>query len=232
MSAAAARCSRCSTRSASPAPAATYLVVLTSCDGRELGNSVLASALGGEVRPVHRWDLVADAFGARKLDPRLTGRPYRWLAEALLDAQPSGGWRRTTGTVLQFDTALSRLASVRLGHGGEEERIDAAALLDWSRDETRLARFLSLRQDEQDGLAGWLRRASGPGRGDRIPAAAGRAGARRDPVRSGRGRAVGSRGGRPRGGARRPGFGRRSGSWAGRRPARRGCGRSVRLPSH
>ena len=145
-----------------PRAAATYLVVLTPCDDRELGNSVLARALGGEVRPVHRWDLVADAFGARKLDPRLTGRPYRWLAEALLDAQPSGGWRRTTGTVLQFDTALSRLASVRLGHGSEEERIDAAALLDWSRDETRLARFLSLRQDEQDGLAGWLEEQAGP----------------------------------------------------------------------
>ncbi len=144
-----------------PRAVATYLVVLTSCDDRELGNSVLASALGGEVRPVHRWDLVADSFGARRLDPRLTGREYRWLAEALLDAQPTGGWRRTTSNVLQFDAALSRLASVRLGHGGEE-RIDAAALLDWSRDETRLARFLSLRQDEQDGLAGWLEDQAGP----------------------------------------------------------------------
>ena len=144
-----------------PRAAQTYLVVLTPCDDRELGNSVLAGALGGEVRPVHRWDLVADAFGARRLDPRLTGRPYRWLAEALLDAQPSGGWRRITGPVLQFDTALSRLAAVRLGHGGEDERIDAAALLDWSRDETRLARFLALRQDEQDGLAGWLEESAG-----------------------------------------------------------------------
>jgi len=139
----------------------TYLVVLTPCDDRELGSSVLASALGGEVRPVHRWDLIADAFDARRLDPRLTGREYRWLAEALLDAQPSGGWRRITSTVLQFDTALSRLASVRLGRG-EDERIDAAALLDWSRDETRVAWFVALRQDEQDGLAGWLEESAGP----------------------------------------------------------------------
>jgi hypothetical protein len=145
-----------------PRPEQNYLVVLTACDGRELGNSVLAGALGGEVRPVHRWDLVADAFGARRLDPRLAGRPYRWLAEALLDAQPSGGWRQITGTVLQFDTALSRLAAVRLGHGGEDERLDAAALLDWSRDESRLARFLALRQDERDGLAGWLEESAGP----------------------------------------------------------------------
>ena len=139
----------------------TYLVVLTPCDDRELGSSLLASALGGEVRPVHRWDLIADAFDARRLDPRLTGREYRWLAEALLDAQPSGGWRRITSTVLQFDTALSRLASVRLGRG-EDERIDAAALLDWSRDETRVAWFVALRQDEQDGLAGWLEESAGP----------------------------------------------------------------------
>jgi hypothetical protein len=139
-----------------------YLVVLTPCDGRDLGNSVLARALGGEVRPVNRWDLVADAFGARRLDPRLTGRQFRWLAEALLDAQPVGGWRRITGPVLQFDLALSRLAAVRLGHSGEVEHLDAAALLDWSRDETRLARFLALRQDEQDGLAGWLEESAGP----------------------------------------------------------------------
>jgi PglZ domain len=145
-----------------PRAAQTYLVVLTPCEGRELGNSLLARALGGEVRPVHRWDLVADAFGARKLDPRLTGRQFRWLAEALLDAQPSGGWRRITGPVLQLDTVLSRLAAVRLGHGGEDERLDAAALLDWSRDETQLARFLALRQEEQDGLAEWLEESAGP----------------------------------------------------------------------
>ena len=145
-----------------PRAAQMYLVVLTLCDGRELGNSVLARALGGEVRPIHRWDLVADAFGARKLDPRLTGRQFRWLAEALLDAQPASGWRRVTGSVLQFDTALQRLAAVRLGRGGEDERLDAAALLDWSRDEIRLARFLALRQEEQDGLGGWLEESVGP----------------------------------------------------------------------
>ena len=145
-----------------PRTAQTYLVVLTPCDGRELGNSVLARALGGEVRPIHRWDLVADAFGARKLDPRLTGRQFRWLAEALLDAQPAAGWRRVTGSVLQFDTALQRLAAVRLGRGGEDERLDAAALLDWSRDEIQLARFLSLRHEEQDGVAAWLAESVGP----------------------------------------------------------------------
>ena len=140
----------------------TYLVVLTPCGDRDLGDSVLAQAIGHEVRPIDRWDLVLEAFGARRLDPRLFGKEYRWLAEALLDAQPGGGWRRAPGLVLPADTALARLAALRLGRGGEDDRLDTAALLDWSRDETQVARFLSLRQEEQDGLAAWLETSAGP----------------------------------------------------------------------
>ena len=43
-----------------------------------------------EIKPINRWDLVADAFGARRLDPALTRSDSRWVAEALLDAQPAG----------------------------------------------------------------------------------------------------------------------------------------------
>ncbi len=132
------------------------LVVLTPCDREDLGDSVLAYAVGHEIKPIDRWDLVLHAFGARVLDPRLLAGDYRWLAEALLDAQPGAGWRRASGRVLPLDTALGRLAALRLGLGTEDDRLDAAALLDWSRDETRVARFLSLRAEEQVGLAGWL----------------------------------------------------------------------------
>ena len=148
----------------------TYLVVLTPCEDRDLGASVLAQAAGHEIHPIHRWDLVLDAFGARTIDPRLHHEEFQWLAEALLDAQPGGGWRRASGRVLPVDTALARLAALRLGRAGdgeppdagEDERLDAAALLDWSRDETRVARFLRLRQEEQNGLATWLAAAAGP----------------------------------------------------------------------
>src|SRR3954464_13235556 len=120
-----------STPSAVRSDDASYLVVLTPCEDDELGRSVLAQALGNEVHSINRWDLVADAFGARKLDPRLNGKGYRWLAAALLDAQPgTTGWRRLSGPVLQLDTAMQRLASVRFGREGES--LDAAALLEWS----------------------------------------------------------------------------------------------------
>lgn len=139
----------------------SYLVVLTPCEDDELGRSVLAQALGNEVRSVNRWDLVAEAFGARKLDPRLNGKGYRWLAEALLDAQPgTTGWRRLSGPVLQLDTAMQRLASVRFGREGES--LDAAALLEWSRDPIQVTRFLSLRAEERAGLTAWLEESVGP----------------------------------------------------------------------
>src|SRR5262245_55017675 len=44
-----------------------YLVVLTPCDSRDVGDSVLARAMQPEIKPINRWDLVADAFGARDL---------------------------------------------------------------------------------------------------------------------------------------------------------------------
>ena len=79
------------------APTASYLVVLTRWTPREVGDSVLARAMQPEIKPVNRWDLVQDAFGASRLDPALTRGANRWVAEALLDAQPAGGWRRLAG---------------------------------------------------------------------------------------------------------------------------------------
>jgi hypothetical protein len=145
-----------------PRDPATYLVVLTTLDDGELGATVLSQVIGNEIRPINRWDLVADAFGARRLDPRLTGREFGWMAEALLDAQPGGGWRRLGGPVLQLETALRRLAAVRLDTDDEDDRLDAAALLEWSRDPAGVTRFARLRADERTGLVGWLEATVGP----------------------------------------------------------------------
>jgi hypothetical protein len=140
-----------------------YLVVLTPCDTRDVGESVLARALRPEIKPVDRWDLVRETFGARHLDPALTKSDNRWIAEALLDAQPAGGWRRLTGMVLTWATALNRLAATRLGmEDAEDSPIDAAALLQWTLDASAVARFAELRAEEHDGLVTWLKETVGP----------------------------------------------------------------------
>jgi len=141
-----------------------YLVVLTPCDTREVGESVLARAVEPEIRPINRWDLVQDAFGASRLDSRLTRSGMRWLAESLLDAQPAGGWRRLTGPVLSRDTAMNRLAAVRLGMDAAalDGGADAAALLDWTTSSAAVSSFFLLRDDERSGLISWFKETVGP----------------------------------------------------------------------
>jgi hypothetical protein len=143
-----------------PRDPSAYLVILTAVDDGDLGQALLSQTVGNEVRAINRWDLVADAFGVRRLDPRL--KAFGWMAEALLDAQPLGGWRRLSGPMLQLETALRRLAAVRLGMKSDDERLDAAALLEWSRDALRVARFRSLRDEERTGLTTWLEETIGP----------------------------------------------------------------------
>ena len=140
-----------------------YLVVLTPCETREVGESVLARAMQPEIKPINRWDLVQDAFGARRLDPALTRSENRWMAEALLDAQPAGGWRRLAGPVLTRATALNRLAATRLGiRDADDSAVDAAALLEWTTDASGVASFLQLRDAERVGLIYWLAQSVGP----------------------------------------------------------------------
>ncbi|MGO8961350.1 MAG: BREX-2 system phosphatase PglZ [Streptosporangiaceae bacterium] len=140
-----------------------YLVILTPCDSRDVGDSVLARAMQPEIKPINRWDLVADAFGARGLDPALTRSDRRWVAEALLDAQPPGGWRRLAGPVLTEAAALNRLTATRLGiEDADGSAVDAAALLQWSTHPDAVASFLQLRETERDGLIQWLDQTAAP----------------------------------------------------------------------
>jgi hypothetical protein len=142
---------------AAPRDPGRYLVVLTPLETAAVGASVLARGIRDEVKPINRWDLVQDAFGARLLDPALT--QHRWVAEALLDAQPTGGWRRLAGTTLTRATALNRLAAVRLGieSVADESGVDAAALLEWTADPAAVASFLALRDTEREGIITWLK---------------------------------------------------------------------------
>jgi hypothetical protein len=134
-----------------------YLVVLTPCDTRDVGDSVLARALQPEIKPINRWDLVQEAFGANQLDPVLAKSGSAWVAEALLDAQPGDGWRRLSGTVLTRATALNRLAATRLSiPDADDAPLDAAVLLQWTTDPAAVASFHRLRDEERTGLTAWL----------------------------------------------------------------------------
>ncbi len=150
----------------------TFLVVLTPASSHELGTSLLSQAIGSDLRTIDRLELVREAFGAQQLDPAFRRKGGEWLAEALMDARPEQGWPRLTGAMLDWDTAVRRLVAVRFpvglaGADGDlaswaEAGLDAAGLLEWSRDEQAVADFVALGEAERDGLATWLTNKIGP----------------------------------------------------------------------
>lgn len=150
----------------SPASAGPYLVVLTPCEPHEIGSSVLARAIGHDVHPINRADLLREAFGAKQLDPQLAGNDWAWVGEALLDAQPAAGWARVGhGAVLDFDTAMRCLVALHFVPGSADPRdghLDAARLLEWTCDPAAVARFNRLRDEERRGFADWLTATIGP----------------------------------------------------------------------
>ncbi len=130
------------------------LVVTTSVDDAQLGWDILGYALGRSTQTADRARIVAQRFGAADVDPRVRAEP--WLIDALLDAEPPGGWPRS-GSVLTRDTAMRTLIGARLGIGTlREDALDAGALLAWSLDSAGPDRFARFAEAEQAGMTGWL----------------------------------------------------------------------------
>ncbi|WP_329045576.1 BREX-2 system phosphatase PglZ [Amycolatopsis sp. NBC_01488] len=130
------------------------LVVATSVDDAQLGWDVRGYALGRSTRTVDRARIVAQRFGAANLDPRIRTEP--WLINALLDAEPPGGWPRN-GSVLTRDAAVRALIGARLGGGTlPEGGLDPGALLAWSLEPAGPDRFARLAEPERAGVADWL----------------------------------------------------------------------------
>jgi hypothetical protein len=133
------------------------VVLLTDLAERELGTGILTEVFRQKSIEVQPWDLVAESFGAQRIDPRLEDET--WAGEALVDAMPAGGWPPLAGTVLSRDVALRHLAAVRLGLERLElapDDLDAHALLRWSTLPAGPEAFGRLRQVERDGLLAWL----------------------------------------------------------------------------
>ncbi|MEV3920817.1 BREX-2 system phosphatase PglZ [Actinomadura coerulea] len=149
------------------------LVITTGVDDHQLGADLRAHALGRRALSVDRAEIVKQRFGAADLDPRIRQEP--WLIDALLDAEPSDGWRlhpagapwrRSGGTVLTRDTAVHALVGARLdlsgtvpglGDASGHRDLDVDSLLAWSRMPGAAARYAELAPEEREGIAAWLR---------------------------------------------------------------------------
>lgn len=86
-------------------------VVLVGFAEAELGQDVLGRFFRHKLLHVDRWQMVADAFGALQIDPRLYSIP--WIPDALLDASPKR--RQQPVAVLTYDDALGACVGKVLG---------------------------------------------------------------------------------------------------------------------
>ena len=86
-------------------------VVLVGFEEGELGQDVLARLFRHKLLHVDRWQMVADAFSALQIDPRLYSIP--WIPDALLDASPRR--RPQPVAVLTHDDALDACVGRLLG---------------------------------------------------------------------------------------------------------------------
>jgi PglZ domain len=112
------------------------LVIITNLDQDQLSLDVLARMAGRRLYRIDPWQMVRDLFRARDIDPRIVS--HRWIAEALLQQIPEGGYPAVASGLLDADTAWTHvLKPLGLPNG----RPDAVALLCWSLCQQQLQRY-------------------------------------------------------------------------------------------
>lgn len=135
--------------------AAPGLVVLTPLSDHALGADVIARLSRGKVFPVEAWDMLRHAFQARDIDSRLAR--WTWVAEALLENLPAGGYPPARGGVLDVDTAWSHALRSVLGMSTEQGgRPDLPSVLRWTLSPEAAQRYGELNEKARRQIGEWL----------------------------------------------------------------------------
>ncbi|KUN85556.1 hypothetical protein AQJ66_13700 [Streptomyces bungoensis] len=140
----------------------SVLVVTGRVPADQLGWDLRGHAVRRRPLAVEQADIVKQLFGAGDLDTRMVRET--WLLDALLEAEPPGGWPRA-GSVLTRDRALRALLAARVGLGdmrADSLDLDADTLFDWSRTPAGPRLFAELPDQQRAGLAEWLEEVTGP----------------------------------------------------------------------
>src|SRR6266540_3049107 len=120
------------------------LVIITNLEESQLSLDVLARMAGRRLYRIDRWQMVRDLFRARDIDPRIIS--HRWLADALLQHIPGGGYPPVASGLLDADAAWTHvLKPLGLPNG----RPDAVALLHWSLCQQHLQRYAAWTEESR-----------------------------------------------------------------------------------
>jgi hypothetical protein len=124
------------------------LVIITHLEDGQLSLDVRARFAGRQLCRIDPWEIVRASFRARQLDPRLPSQG--WLADALLQAMPEGGYPPVASGLLDADTVWTHLLQRHLGLPGG--RPDAVTLVTWSLVGENLRRYEALPPEFRAGL--------------------------------------------------------------------------------
>jgi len=132
-------------------------VILTDRSDDELGLDLLVRLARRRLLEVDRWEALRRAFTATELDPRLGEE--RWLADALLESLPPGGYPPVAAGTLDLDTAWDAFLEHRLALPGGAA--DPLELLRWCADAEGPERLRELDDDRASRVVGELGRRGG-----------------------------------------------------------------------
>ena len=141
------------------AGADTTLVVLTNCDRRDLGDDLLARVAGREVFPLDRWQSIKELFGVDHISADLSRK--RYLADALIEARPVGGYPKGRTRVLDTDQAVAALQREYLGISPDIGNL--GGLIHWALSPDAAGRLNRIQPKVQDELRQFLGERFGPG---------------------------------------------------------------------
>lgn len=116
------------------------LIVLTPAAEDDLGSDVMVRLAKRQIFDIDTWRIALDLFKARMVDPRV--QRARWLADALVESAPPGGYDAVPAGVLDTDTVWDALLRYRLGF--RDGRPDPLTLLRWAETPAAASCYLAL----------------------------------------------------------------------------------------
>ncbi len=135
-------------------PGDERLVMLSPFDETRLAKDVMARLWNNEPKRISPWRTLEQLLQVRQIDPRLTGKDYRWIAECLVSTYDRYKSQICFGEVLDFDKAWQALALGLLDY--RESSVDLDSLLDWSLNPGASDAVIGLPKDIITHLSDWL----------------------------------------------------------------------------
>jgi len=134
------------------------LVLLTPVDETELGADVVGLLARRQLFSIDPWQLVKERFRARFVDPRLV-QQHPWVALALLEAEPDGGYPPAPSGFIQSDLVWEVLFKALLGLPNGDR--DAEAWIEWSLDPDKRLLASKLSPEMRSSLSEAVQRIAG-----------------------------------------------------------------------